>query len=102
LDLSPSKTPDSISDAHSGATATDFHRVPICLFDPSGPNRKASSQFVKELWLVFYPIRRQIANKITLFAWKSKISQKNPCFWHNQAKTRTGGDKVLEKPLKSA
>jgi hypothetical protein len=30
------------SDAHSGATATDFHRVPVLLIRPGiGPNRKA-------------------------------------------------------------
>jgi hypothetical protein len=37
------------TDAHSGATTTDFHRVPFLLIRPGiGPNRKATFQILKE------------------------------------------------------
>jgi len=52
------------TDAHSGATTTDFHRVPILLIQPEvGPNRKASFQILKERLHVFYKLGNRIASK---------------------------------------
>jgi hypothetical protein len=55
------------SDAHSGATATDFHRVPFLLIRPEvGPNRKAfysiSQRATTRVLSTVIPVRLQVKN----------------------------------------
>src|SRR4030042_804930 len=41
------------SDAHSGATTTDFHRVPVCLFDPK-PGRTVKLLSTSQRAIILY------------------------------------------------
>jgi hypothetical protein len=53
------------SDAHSGATTTDFHRVPVCLFGPkSGQTAKIFTTSQRAITLyTFYKRHFHIASK---------------------------------------